>query len=118
MYTATFYKIGHQWYLDLPEYLENGDAEDLLQIGELHELLDQSAAGRSTLTFQWDIRDFEGAEQLKLEGTSGDQSGGYYHLSRLNGHSLESEIWMNKVLYFCFVQLPPVIYFKHVPSHN
>lgn len=110
MYTITYYKMGRQWFLDLPDYA--GHPDDLEQIGSFHEFLELAARGETTLAFNMDIEPFEGAEVLTFTGSSGDQSGGYYHLSFFEGQPIDLELWFNKVIYSFYEGLPPRLFLK------
>jgi hypothetical protein len=113
MYTVTYYKFGNRWFIDLPEYVEQGgDAEDLERIGAFHDFLELAAAGETTVIFQMDVQPFEGAEVAELTGTSGGNTGGYYHLSYLEGKPVDVELWFNTILYVDQTELPEKIYFK------
>lgn len=113
MYIVTYYKIGGRWLLHYPEYLEKGgDPENLERIGAFHDFLEQVADGRSSLVFLMDINPFDGADSMRLVGSSGEQTGGYYFLDRFEGRSIGLEIWMNSVIYNRQEQLPETIYLK------
>lgn len=74
-----YYKIAGRWYLDLPDYLEQGGApEDLERDGSLKDLLERVAQGKSSVHLVLDTHPFEGAEEAMLIGESGDHSGAYY----------------------------------------
>lgn len=115
MYTVTYYKLGHRWYLDLPDYIEQGgDAGDLERIGAFHDFLQAIAQGETTLVFRMDTEPFEGADFFELTGSSGGNTGGYYHLDTYNDQPVDYELWFNTVLYIEQRELPSRIYFKRV----
>ena len=115
MCTITYYKMGRQWFLDLPDY--SGHPDDLERIGSFHEFLELAARGETTLAFNMDIVPFEGAAVLDLTGSSGDQSGGYYHLSLFEEQPVDLELWYNKVIYFFYKELPPRLFLKRAQLH-
>ena len=115
MYTVIYYKIGNRWFLDLPEYLEQGgDPDDLERIGYFHDFLERVANGESTVIIQMDAQPFEGSDCFELTGSSGGKSGGYYHLKNFEGQTVDYELWFNTVLYFTQSALPEKIYFKRI----
>lgn len=115
MYNITCYKIGSQWFLDLPDFLTGGGKEEDLEcIGSLSEFLNQNANGETTISFRIDSQPFQNAVPLELSGTSGGESGAYYRFSSWKGKPYEREIWINKVVYFCFKLLPDTIYIQQV----
>ncbi|MGN6164634.1 MAG: DUF6717 family protein [Flavisolibacter sp.] len=115
MCTISYYKVGNQWFLDFPEYLEQGTAEDLERIGSFHDFLELAAAGQSTVHFKMAVKPFEGADLLILVGSSGEQTGGYYYLQSFQGKPLEIELWYNGVIYqFTQKELPQKLYIQQL----
>jgi len=113
MFVATYYKIGAKWFLDYPEYLENGgDIDDLERIGGFEEFLELAARGGSTVNLQIDYEPFEGADVAALSGTSGAESGAYYYLNTFEGQPVNIDIWLNSMIYMNRKQPPEKIYFK------
>jgi hypothetical protein len=121
MYTVTYYKFGERWYLDLPEYIDQGgDPDDLERVGAFHDFLEQAAAGETTVAFLMDTQPFDGADQAIFTGSSGGKTGGYYHIIRFEGKPVDFELWFNLVLYLNQPELPGHVYFKkvHVPNRT
>jgi hypothetical protein len=115
MYTVTYYKFGNRWFLDLPEYVEQGgDEEDLERVGAFHDVLELAAKGEDTVVFQFDTQSFDGADYAELTGSSGGNTGGYYRITSFNGQSVDFELWFNLVLYFKQPELPQKVYFKQI----
>lgn len=115
MCTISYYKVGNQWFLDFPEYLEQGTAEDLERIGSFHDFLELAAAGQSTVHFKMAVTPFEGADLLILVGSSGEQTGGYYYLQSFQGKPLDIELWYNGVIYqFTQKELPQKLYIQQL----
>jgi hypothetical protein len=116
MYTVTYYKMGTQWFLDLPDYLDKGgDSENLERIGSFCDFLEYAAEGQNTVVFHMDVNPFDGADVLELTGSTGDNSGGYYHISSLNGRMVDFELWFNTIIYEGQKTLPEKIYIRKVP---
>jgi hypothetical protein len=115
MYTVTYYKMGNRWFLDLPDYInQGGDPSDLERFGSFHDFLELAAEGEATIAFQMDTEPFEGADVLELTGTSGGRTGGYYHLHSFNGKPVDIELWFNSVIYSGQNELPKRIYLKRI----
>lgn len=114
MYTVTYYRLGSSWFLDLPEYLEKGDADDLERIGSFKDFLDLVAGTRDCVTFHMDINPFEGADILTLVASSGNESGAYYYIERLGGQRIDLELWFNSVIYSGQERLPENIYIRKI----
>jgi len=117
MCVVSYYKLGGQWFLDLPDYLQQGSAADLERIGSFHDFLQLTAGERHNVSFEINLHPFEGADELVLLGSSGEQTGGYYHLHCFRGVVLDLELWFNNVLYYFLnnTTLPPRLYIKHLP---
>jgi hypothetical protein len=114
MCVVSYYKLGGQWFLDLPDYLQQGCGSDLERIGSFHDFLQFTAAGKPNVSFEFGLHPFEGADELVLLGSSGEQTGGYYHLHSFQGTVLDLELWFNNVLYYFInnTTLPPYLYIK------
>ena len=112
MYVVSYYKLGHKWYLDLPEYLETGDADDLERAGSFHDFLEIVSDGKDSVSFQMDFAPFEGADEMVLTGSSGDDSGGYYYVNKIGEQLVDLEIWVNNTVYYNNQSLHPVVYLK------
>lgn len=113
MFKATYYKFGQRWYIDLPEYIEQGgNPDDLEQVGAFHNFLELASAGESTISFFMDTQCFEGADKAIRTGTSGGKSGGYYHIATYAGNAVDFELWINTVLYLMMPELSLQLYFK------
>jgi hypothetical protein len=115
MYTVSYYKFGLRWYLDAPEYLEGGgSAEDLERIGAFRDFLELAAEGGITAVFHMDTQPFAGADRFELVGSSGGNTGGYYHLQSFRGQTMDLELWLNTIIYLQNATLPQTIYFKRI----
>jgi hypothetical protein len=114
MCTISYYKLGSQWFLDLPEYLEHGSAADLERIGSFHDFLQLAAAGNDSLQFEMSTTPFEGADSLVFSGSSGEQTGAYYHLHSFRGTVVDLELWYNNILFYFLKEatMPPNLYIK------
>ena len=113
MLTLSFYKIAGEWFMDDPAYLEAGGNPSYLEVvGGMNDLLELVAHGNSAVQLMADITPFEEADEMVLMEPSGGDSGGYYRIHSLRGQIIEQDIWLNKLLYFYFNELPPRIYLK------
>ena len=115
MYTVTYYKLGNRWYLDAPDYLDQGGPEgDLERVGAFCEFLELAGRGASTVIFHMDTVPFDGADRLQLVGSSGGDTGGYYYLSCFQGQDVDLELWFNTMIYIGHTTLPQAIYIKRI----
>lgn len=113
MLTLTYYKIGTQWFLDNPEFIDaGGHPSELECIGGLAELLDQAACGQISVQLIVDLQPFVGADEACLVDTSGEDTGAYYRVKLLNGQELDLDIWFSDMIYRYFPVLPSKIYGK------
>jgi hypothetical protein len=112
MCTISYYKLGNKWFFDFPEYLEKGSAEDLERIGSFHDFLELVSGNKSFVSFKMDVKPFEGANEMILTGSSGHNTGGYYHLPEWDGRKIDLELWYNSVIYSLLEQLPPKLYIQ------
>jgi len=105
---VSYYKLGDSWYLDLPEYLEQGAASegDLERIGAFRDFLELASEGKSSVKFQIDNQPSAGADVLELAGFTGGRSGAYYCIKQFREKKVDLELWFNQVIYH-FVDMPP-----------
>jgi hypothetical protein len=119
MYTVTYYKFGSRWFLDLPEYMEQGgNEEDLERVGAFHDFLELAALGEDTVVFHLDVEPFDGADSAQLTGSSGGNTGGYYRITSFNDKPVDFELWFNLLLYIKQPELPKKVYFKQIDLPN
>lgn len=118
MCVLSYYKLGNNWFLDLPDYLEKPGAyaDDLECIGSFHDFLEWLASGREAIRLQISTERFDGAEVLVLTGDTGDQSGGYYYIGTFDQTTVDLELWVNRVIYFFVDKLPEHLFVKPLPS--
>jgi hypothetical protein len=113
MQQLTYHKFGGKWYLDFPEYLEQGGPEEDLEcIGGFSELLDLASDDNLNATLLLDAKPFAGADEAVLLQSSGGTTGGYYRLHMFNGQVVDLEIWVNRLVYLQHRELPPRFYVK------
>jgi hypothetical protein len=115
MFMVTYYKFGNRWFLDLPEYIEQGgDEEDLERVGAFHDFLELAAQGEDTVVFQIDTQFFDGADSAVLTGSSGENTGGYYRITSFNDQPVDFELWFNLFHFIKQPELPQMVYFKQI----
>jgi hypothetical protein len=113
MQQFTYHKFGSKWYLDFPEYLEQGGPEEDLEcVGGFSELLDLVSDDDLNATLVFDNEPFTGADEAVLLESSGGTTGGYYRLHTFNGQVLDLEFWVNCLVYLQHETLPPRFYLK------
>jgi hypothetical protein len=114
-----FYKEDYGgWYIDLPEYLEQGGSKaDLAMVAGADTMLDIVANGDTTVTISMDTVPFEGADELLLTRVCEPSiGGGYYLMPFFEGQKVDHEMWLCAVTEFVFQDLPKRIYVKRTPG--
>lgn len=110
----TFIKTGRDWYIDLPEYIEQGgSAGDLQMIDGADKMLDMMAGNESAVTVEVAREPFEGADVLKLtEKCDPTIGGGYYLMKMFEGQEINRSMWLCQVTEFVFGDIPEQIFVK------
>ncbi len=116
MQTHTFNKEPSGWYIDLPQYIEQGGyKEDLAMVEGADTMLDIMAGGQSSVTITMAEEPFEGADQLELtQKCDPIVGGGYYLLRQWEGKPVMHDMWLCAVTEFVFGYLPEKIFIKRV----
>jgi hypothetical protein len=88
-----FIREGGEWYIDLPEYLEQGGSKgDLQMVSGADTMLDIIAEKKDEVILQIHIRPFEGADELTLtELCDPILGGGYYHMKQFEGREINKD---------------------------
>lgn len=114
MKSYKFIKTGQGWFIDLPEFIEQGGSEGDLQMVEgADTMLDTIAKGSNNVQLIISKEPFEGADKLILtEKCDPYVGGGYYLLKYYNGIEINQTIWLCGVVEFVFKEVPQEIYLK------
>lgn len=109
-----FYKTGREWFIDLPEFLEQGGSiGDLQMVDGADKMLDMMAEHNETVTVLVDREKFNGADLLILtEKCDPYIGGGYYLMKEYQGQEINKTMWLCQVTEFVFGDIPPTIYVK------
>jgi hypothetical protein len=109
-----FVKNGTDWFIDLPEYIEQGgNAGDLQMVDGADTILDLMANRGTTVVLNISEEPFEGADMLILtEKCDPAIGGGYYHMENCNGKPVNQRMWLCQVTEFVFGSLPERIFVK------
>ena len=84
MQTHIFNKEEGSWFIDLPEYIEQGGSKaDLIMVEGADTMLDIIANGNDTITVSIDEEPFSEADELELLELCDPIVGGGYYLMRL-----------------------------------
>lgn len=110
----TFLKENNRWYIDLPEYIQQGGSKaDLEMVAGADEMLDIMARKKKKLIMELDREPFEGADLLELAELCGaPMGGGYYVMHTCKGRPLNKRMWLCDVTLFVFGDMPQKIYCK------
>jgi len=114
MKTYKFIKTGQDWYIDLPEYIEQGgSAGDLQMVDGADKMLDMMAEGKNSVTLNISREQFEGADVLTLtEKCDPYVGGGYYIMKQYEGREINRTMWLCQVTEFVFGGIPPLIFVR------
>ncbi len=113
-----FVKTGKEWYVDLPEYIEQGGSIGDLQMVEGADImLDLVAGNKNEVALYIGTDDFEGADLLLLtEKCDPHKGGGYYFLEEYNGEPVNLRLWLCQVTEFVFGEIPEQIFIRKAES--
>ena len=109
-----FVKSGNDWYIDLPEFLEQGGSiGDLQMIDGADKMLDIMAGNENSVILNIARESFEGADVLVLtEKCDPYIGGGYYLMKYYEGKEITKSIWLCQVTEFVFGDIPEKIFVR------
>lgn len=109
-----FIKTNGEWFIDLPEYIEQGgNAGDLQMVLGADTMLDIMAGEAASVELTLAERSFEGADELELtEKCDPTIGGGYYLMKTYNGQEINKTMWLCQVTEFVFGGLPERIFVR------
>ena len=109
-----FSKKGKDWYIDLPEYLEQGGNEgDLQMIDGADKMLNIMAGKNDQVTLSISQEHFDGADRLILtEKCDPYIGGGNYLMTTFKGQEINQAMWLCQVTDFVFGDIPDHIYIR------
>lgn len=112
----TFRKEDDHWYIDLPEYLEQGYSKtDLALVEGTHKLLNTIAQGGNEITLQLSTDRFEGSDVLELqEHCEAPRGGAIYLMEGCQGRQMDMLLWICDIALLVFGDMPQQIYFKRI----
>lgn len=110
----TFIKTGDEWFIDLPEYIEQGGSHgDLQMVDGADTMLDVMADGKDSVTVTLATEPFENADELLLtEKCEPYIGGGYYLMKTYRGKEINASMWLCQVTEFVFGDLPERIFVR------
>ena len=109
-----FIKTGQDWYIDLPEFLEQGGSvDDLKMVAGADTMLNMMAESESTVVLHIAKEKFDGADTLRLtEKCDPYIGGGYYIMKQYEGQEINKTMWLCQVTEFVFGDIPFQIFVK------
>ena len=118
MKTCKFIKTGKEWYIDLPEFIEQGgNFGDLQMIDGADTMLDIMAGAENSVVLYVARESFSGADVLILtEKCDPYIGGGNYILKKFGGKQINKTIWLCQVTEFVFGDIPEQIFIKRQKS--
>ena len=114
MKTYRFIKTAGRWYIDLPDYLEQGgNMAELEMVEGADIMLDIMAENKHAVNLCIADKPFENADKLVLtEKCDPVIGGGYYLLKEYEGTIINQTMWLCQVTAFVFGKISPEIYVK------
>ena len=114
MKTYKFIKNGRDWYIDLPEFIEQGGSVgDLQMVDGADKMLDMIAGQKPQVMLRISKEHFEGSDTLILtEKCDPYIGGGYYLMKQYGGQEINQTMWLCQVTEFVFGELPTEIFVK------
>ena len=109
-----FYKSTTDWFIDLPEYIEQGGTiGDLQMIDGADTMLDIMAKGADSISLLISRSPFEGADMLVLkEKCDPYLGGGYYFMEKFENLAVHQTMWLCQVTEFVFRDIPEQIFVR------
>jgi hypothetical protein len=116
MQTHIFINEKTGWYIDLPEYIDQGGSKaDLQMVEGADTMLDIMANGNAEVSIVLDTKPFDGADELTLlELCDPEIGGGFYLMHTYKGKEIMHRMWLCGVALFVFGFMPEKIFIKQV----
>jgi hypothetical protein len=117
MRTFKFLRTGNEWYVDLPEYIEQGGSVGDLQMVEgADKMLDMMAEKENFVLLSISKEPFNGADLLVLtEKCDPYIGGGYYFMKQYQGQEVNRTMWLCQVIEFALGDIPQQIFVRTEP---
>ncbi|RYY28905.1 MAG: hypothetical protein EOO04_07900 [Chitinophagaceae bacterium] len=114
MHTYKFVREGSGWYIDLPDFLENGlgTKADLAMVAGADTMLDHVAGNADAVALTLSLTPFADADRLSLQELCGPGEGGYYLLDVFEGAALGQRMWLCAVTEYVFGSMPREIFIR------
>lgn len=113
-----FTKTGREWFIYLPEYIEQGGSPgDLQMVDGADAMLDAMAGDKEAVSIWVSSEKFDDADLLTLTQKCDPYiGGGYYLMKTYEGKEINRSMWLCQVTAFVFGDIPPEIYVKKEKS--
>lgn len=114
MKTYRFIKLEDYWFIDLPEYIEQGgNPGDLQMVDGADTMLDVMAEKGDSVSLTLSTEPFEAADEVVLlEICDPEIGGGYYLMKTYKGQAVDQRMWLCQVTEFVFGDLPERIFVR------
>jgi hypothetical protein len=114
MKTYKFLRTGKEWYVDLPEYIEQGGSiGDLQMVEGADKMLDMMAEKEDVVFLSIAKEPFDGADMLALiEKCDPYIGGGYYFMKQYQGQEIDQTMWLCQVTEFALGDIPQQIFVR------
>jgi hypothetical protein len=112
--TYKFIRTDDEWFIDLPEYIEQGGNQgDLQMVDGADTMLEVMAGEGDSVTLTIATEPFTGADELVLtEKCDPLIGGGYYLMKNYRGKEINQNMWLCQVTEFVFGDLPARIFVR------
>lgn len=116
MHKHRFIKEGEEWYVDLPDYIDQGGHKGDLQMVQGADTMLEMIAGDEKEVILWmDRIYFVGADKMTMtERCDPSVGGANYNLYQYQGEVVDQNLWLCSVTEFVFGDLPEEIFLKKV----
>jgi len=114
MKTFKFLRTAKEWYVDLPEYIEQGGSiGDLQMVEGADKMLDMMAKKEDVVFLSISTEPFDKADLLVLTEKC-DQyiGGGYYFMKEYKGQEINQLMWLCQVAEFALGDIPKQIFVR------
>ena len=109
-----FYKNETEWFVDLPEYIENGGSIGNLEMVEgADTMLDMMAEGKKEVMVFISTENFDGSDRLAIKEKCDPLKGGaYYLMKEFEGKEISLTMWLCGVIEFVFGEIPSNLFVR------
>lgn len=119
MKTYKFIKNGNAWYIDLPDYIDQGgNMGDLQMVDGADKMLDMMSNSYDSVILSVSKERFDKSDCIILfEKCDPLIGGGYYMMRTYEGQEVNQRMWLCQVIEFVFAEIPEIIFVRREMSN-